>query len=547
MKRTRWLWFSGLVLLAIPYGVLIVAGGYWCYRQGWLWLYLAVSAAITAVGWALLSLGKRGSTAPLPQNREPPEGWPPHDREVWKVVDELAVQAEHDTFPLNSPEDAWKLLSRVLETVAKEYYPDSKTPTLETPLPDVLRIVEKVAAELREVLERRVPGAHIVRMGDFERMRHLSSMGERFYFAYRIFRFIVSPGSGILAEAQRSAASAGLRRSVEELRRWAIGFAVRRIGYYAIELYSGRALIEHDSLKSYAPAEDRKAVAKARRLDVEETAAPLRVLVVGPRGAGKTSLIFAICGTPWPTDDIPPTARVDHYVVQREDFGRLLLIDTPGFDRTDRRDPFARWKKEVLSADLILLVCPANSAVSGPQQRFLTELRGFFACNPKRLQPPVVVALTHIDRLPPEDEWSPPYAFEAPLCEKEHSVSREVDRWATIFEMEREAIAPVCTHPDRVYNLEDSPDSLTAAIGHVLHQAYRVRRLRATAALRREQRWAQTKTQITEGGRMLVELGSRYLFGRRKKRRTRPPVEPPIRPTSPDSPSPPRDDIVDAP
>ncbi|RMF88327.1 MAG: hypothetical protein D6741_19370, partial [Planctomycetota bacterium] len=181
MKRTRWLWFSGILLLAIPYVVLIAAGGYWCYRQGWLWGYLAVSAAVTAIGWALLSLGKRGKAAPLPQHREPPEGWPPHDREVWKVVDALAVQAEQDAFPLNSPEDAWKLLSHVLETVAKEYYPDSKTPTLETPLPDVLRIVEKVAVELREVLERRVPGAHILRMGDFERMRRLSSMSERFY------------------------------------------------------------------------------------------------------------------------------------------------------------------------------------------------------------------------------------------------------------------------------------------------------------------------------------------------------------------------------
>ncbi|RMF99439.1 MAG: hypothetical protein D6741_08545, partial [Planctomycetota bacterium] len=333
----------------------------------------------------------------------------------------------------------------------------------------------------------------------------------------------------------------------DEIRRWAIGFAVRRIGYYAIELYSGRALVEDDSLKTYAPAEDRKAVAKARRLDVEENAAPLRVLVLGPRGAGKTSLVFAVCGTPWPTDDVPSTARVDHYVVNREDFGRLLLLDTPGLERFDRRHPFVKWKKEVLAADVILLVCSARSEVAKPLGRFLAEMRRFFANDPKRLQPPVVVALTHIDELPPEDEWSPPYAFEAPLSEKERNVSNLVEQIATALDVERDVIAPVCTHPDRLYNLEDSPDSLTAALGHVLHQAHRVRRLRATAALRREQRWAQTKTQIAEGGRMLVELGSQYLFGRRKKRPTRPRLEPPAEQLRPESSADPADDIVDAP
>jgi len=95
-KRQAILWAITLMIVAIPYVGLMVVGAYTLWRNGWVFIYGIITAAITAAFFVAVSHYRRKAPqdalkTPLPAC---PEDWPSREREAWQKVEDLAAQAE---------------------------------------------------------------------------------------------------------------------------------------------------------------------------------------------------------------------------------------------------------------------------------------------------------------------------------------------------------------------------------------------------------------------------------------------------------------------
>ncbi len=396
-----------IVLLSTAYVLLFAAGSVWLFQNHLLLAWAGLSLACTAAGWYLL----RGlwHKAEPPRVRPDP-AWPPRNMEVWKQVERLAGEIEGEELPLERPETLVAMVRRVVDVVARHYHPDAADPWLETPLAHVLRIIELVARDLRQASLGYVPGAHILTIGDWRRLQRLAGIAHRSYFWYRIASFVINTPAAFLREARDAVFGQLKDMLTETARRWAVGYFVRRTGYYAIQLYSGQLVLEDAQPDTPLKQSRRDADAETQRtgrLDTE----PLRILVVGQKKAGKSSLINALFGEyRAATDVVPRTDRIEPYVLVREGLQEAIVLDTAGYDiasparssaarpsslpnigtsgrlssefRRERTEMLRPWIDQLHGCDIVVCVCSAASAAREADRRFLDESEGRIPTQP---------------------------------------------------------------------------------------------------------------------------------------------------------------------
>ncbi len=487
-----------LVLLSVPYLLLFAAGSIWLFRNRMLVGWAGFALAFTAAGWYLL----RG----LWHKAEPPRvqpdlTWPPQGMAVWEQVERLAVEIEGKELPLDRPEQLVAVVRRVADVVARHYHPQAADPWLETPFPHLLRIVELVARDLRQATLGYVPGSHILTIGDLRRLQKLAGIAHRSYFWYRIATFVINTPAAFLREA-RDAVFGQLRdMSTGTARRWAIGYFVRRTGYYAIQLYSGQMVLddaqpENDLLRQ-SKRDAGKDLQRTGMLEKE----PLRILVVGQTKSGKSSLINALFGDyRAATDVVPRTDQVEPYVLEREGLPQAIVLDTAGYDIARPGEMLRPWIGHLHGCDIVVCVCSAASAAREADRRFLSELRAEFQRNPDRHIPVVIAVLTHIDRLRPLQEWSPPYRLDPPQGPKAEQIADAIEAVAGDLSLPPVDVIPVCLLPERIYNVEEA---LVPAMLDRLPAAQRVKYLRCLRQQRDEQYWRRLWQQTVGAGRVL--------------------------------------------
>ena len=183
---------------------------------------------------------------------QPALAWPPVGQAPWQDVEALAARLEAEDLPLDQPQKLWDVVRQVVDAVARHYHPQSRDPWLETPLPHVLRIMELALGDLRRATLGYLPGAHILTIADLGRLQKLAGAANRSYIWYRIISFAVNAPAALVREARDAAFGRLTTGSAQTLKRWAVGFFVRRTGYYAIELY-GRHLSLDDAPPAEAP------------------------------------------------------------------------------------------------------------------------------------------------------------------------------------------------------------------------------------------------------------------------------------------------------
>ena len=500
MKYVKARWLVTLALLGLPYLLLFIAGSLWLYEYGMLLYWFVVSLAVTWIGWALMK-GIQGAEPPA--RVEPDLEWPPAGHEAWKEVEALAQQIEARDLPLDRPETAWQVLGEVLQLVARHYHPGSQQAWLEIPVPYAMRIVELVSKDLREATSAYVPGSHILTISDWQRLWQLAGWANRSYFWYRIVSFIVNSPAALVREARDAVLGRLQGVSGAAIKRWAIGFSVRRAGYYAIQLYGGYLVLDEVKFLPFSTGQSQDDARRAPQRDARLAAEPLRILVAGQVKAGKSSLINAMFGEyRAATDVVPRTAYVEPYVLEREGIQRAILLDTAGYDDAAPGAAFGRIQQQVLNCDLVLIVVSAVSAARRSDREFLDAMRGFFQNEPNRHMPAVLVALTHVDQLRPPGEWNPPYDLARPAGPKARHMVEAMQAVAEDLSVAQSEIVPVCLTPGQWYNVEDA---LVPAIAQQLPQAQRVRYLRCLRHFHEEEYWERLRQQAVQAGRILID------------------------------------------
>jgi len=489
-----------IVLLSIPYGLLFAAGSILLFQTHLLLGWAGCSLAFTLAGWYLLRGLWRKAEPPRVQ---PDLSWPPQGMEVWKQVELLAVDIEGEALPLDQPEKLVAVVRRVVDVVARHYHPDAADPWLETPFPHVLRIVELVARDLRQATLGYVPGSHILTIADLRRLQKLAGIAHRSYFWYRIASFVINTPAAFLREARDTVFGQLKDMSTETARRWAVGYFVRRTGYYAIQLYGSHLALDDaqpaDAILRQSRQDAGDELERVRALDKE----PLRILVVGQKKSGKSSLINALFGQyRAATDVVPRTGHVEPYVLEREGLQQAIILDTAGYDVANPGEMLRPLIDHLHGCDIVICVCSAASAAREADRRLLSELRAEFQRNPDRHMPVVITALTHIDRLRPLQEWNPPYRLDPAEGRKAEQIVDAIEAVATDLAVPPADVIPVCLLPERIYNVEEA---LAPAMLQRLPVAQRVKYVRCLREQRHEQHWLRLWQQTVAAGRVLRE------------------------------------------
>jgi predicted GTPase len=340
-------------------------------------------------------------------------------------------------------------------------------------------------------------------LGDLQNVKAAFDWARNVYVGYRIVSFAYDPISALVREMRELAGRGVTAASASEIKRWAVGYYVRKSGYYAIRLYGGELVLDDVAFDAFTTGGSQKDAQQADRETGRLAEEPLRIIVIGQVKAGKSSLINALFGNiRAATDVVCNTRRAQPYVLEREGIRQAIIYDTVGYDASSSQsDPFGQLRDLITRSDLVLLVCSATSAARGVDRRLLSGIRSHYQENPHRTMPPVVIPLTHVDQLRPFSEWAPPYDVARATGGKAAEIRRATQAVAEDLEVAAELVVPVCAKPEREYNIDEA---LMPAILAASPQAEQVKYQRCLREFRRKENWQQLWQQAINAGRVLV-------------------------------------------
>ncbi|MCE9605019.1 MAG: 50S ribosome-binding GTPase [Planctomycetia bacterium] len=506
--KTQW---SLLALFAaLPYILLGVAGAWWLYVSGW-WLWWASFAALVMlVGWPMMRWLQKRTPFSVSADVEPGENWSPAGRTAWADVERIASSMRAEDIPLDRPEPILNLAREVIDVVARQFHAKSKRPAFEIPVPHLLHIVELVTHDLRETFSAHIPGSHILTINDLIKLKKVAMYAPTLYRVYRIAALVINPTTALARELGNIAQTKMLNASADETKRWALQFAIRKTGFYAIELYSGHLALRGVEFAPYKTERSQRAIADEEQRNGVLQDEPLRILVLGQVKAGKSSLVNAMFGeTRAAIDVVPRTKDVEPYLLERDGVRKAIILDTAGYEDASRTaEALDQAREEIARCDLVLLVVSAVSAARDADRRLLDEVRELFQRNPDAELPPLVVVLSHIDQVRPFREWNPPYDLVRPQNAKAQQIRDAVEATAADLQVAVERVIPVCLTEGARYNIEEG---LLPAIVASLGAAERLKYLRCLREFKDEQYWRGLREQAANTGRVLLSVGKHLL------------------------------------
>lgn len=496
-----------LALFFMPTLAVLGLGFWWLWQGGYLLYWLAIVAVCGAMAYGLQFWTSRRHRAKLNELLTAPNrDWSPRASEVWQQVEQLADNCHPEDWPLDNLDWVIALGKRTLEMVARCYFPQAERPILELTVPHTLRIIEQASRELRADVVNNIPFSHRLTIGDCLQANRWKTRAEKLYDIYRVGRVAINPINALFGEFWRyfRERSFGLARG--EFHRWFLRAYIRKVGYYAIDLYSGyqpQLAGEAESADSAITASSSSDLARAKQAQTVADVEPLRILVLGKSNAGKSSLINALYGKLFAaTDGLPGTTLLyTPALLMREGLTQALIFDSPGIDSIH----FDKQKmlQIALEADLIIWVTAANRPDRQDERNMLDRLRVHQTTHLNRRPPSLLVAVSHIDLLRPFNEWHPPYDLNDESNAKASNIRAAVTAVAKDLGVAVQSVIPVCLKENKRYNVDDA---CWSAILSQQDDALRMRLLRCQEAQKKAQDWELLRKQLLNSGRFLWNL-----------------------------------------
>lgn len=486
------------VAYAVPFVVVAALGLLWLFEhEQWLPFGLGIAATTGA-----LLVASKLLTRPNPRRlatRPPVDTWPDVATAAWADVDRIASRVATAPPSFGDMAAYQDIAMEILDTVGRHFHPESRNPRLELTLAQTFAIGERVLRDLQSEVLDAVPGGRSVTLAHLDLARRAgayvpAAVGatRAAFLANRMRRWLVAWPVALAYEVVNFfdiSPVAVMRRQVDAI---AAEVFVRRVGTYAIEAFADRVAIDVVTME---------AIAKTK---------PLRILLLGPINAGKSSLLNALFGQERSKRDMLPCPGLhEEHVLDRDGAPQAIILDSDGFGGA--ADEVARQKlfEAIESVDLIVAVTSARQAARQLECEMLDEVRRRFAGSPKRICPPILVAATHIDLLRPAREWNPPYDFLDGDSPKEQSIRQAIDAIATDVQVSLDRVIPVSLLPGAEYNVEEG---LLPALGSALADADRAKFLRMIE----ETRSADARDRLRKSIALVMAAG-RHILGARSR------------------------------
>jgi uncharacterized protein len=469
-RRTALLYLRGAMIflaLLLPLASLLPLGWLWLWQHGYALYWLAAAFAIAACAFLVQVIALRRSVAQTPiaeaadeaATVAPDPGWSAREQAAWAAVEAIATGVRPDE--LTDRDKVLNLGLRTIEAVARQIHPQDRNPLWKFTIPEALALIERVSADLRPFVIENIPLGDQLTVGQVLKVygwRSAVGFAEKAYDIWRLVR-LVNPVTAAAQEAREQITRHLYATVRDELARQLAGAYVREVGRAAIDLYGGRLRVSVSALAGHVSA----STLRDRRAG-PPLAEPLRVLVAGRAGAGKSSLVNALSKEVGAlVDALPATLAFQAYDMELAGLTSALVIDAPGIGTTPKEQ--RRFLERAEDCDLILWVIDAREIHSEVDRQAITGIRKHYSNRPHRREPPILVALTHVDLLAPSAEWSPPYDTEAPRSAKARSIRDAMDAVAGNLDVERADVVPVSVRAGtKPYNVGQLSERIAARI-----------------------------------------------------------------------------------
>jgi predicted GTPase len=493
MKPSRFILPAVLILL--PLAFLVGVGAFHIWERGWtFWAWWPMAMSMCAgyiLAWRIQKQYVRAR-----QKMNPPDFWTNRDRLAAEII-EATLKKTVTQQQMGEARFYFDTASELAQQISKVYQPEAKDPLDPVTIPELLAVIELAAHDLSNLTEKYIPASHLMAISHWRQTQKWIGRVNTISKGYWLFSTLLDPvKTAIRYGANQLITGKPLDMIQQNVLNWFYIEYVQRVGFYLIELYSGRLKVGasryreltrkltepnplfQDKEKSNTPPLQSEKDTQNKAQNVSEN---VTIAVLGQVKAGKSSLINALLGTQLAlTDVLPATSGISRYELKSPvNSEKLILLDTVGYGHEGpTEDQLETTAEAIKNADLLILVSHARNAARQADVKLFDSLTQWFGKHPQYKFPPTLIVMSHADLLSPAIEWAPPYNWRGGgQRPKEISIQNAIKAIQEVFPQFE--IIPVCTASQKLWNV---PEVVLASIVSRLDEARAVHLLRCLHA-----------------------------------------------------------------
>ena len=453
------------LIVGFPFLLLIAAGAYFVFAEGYGLVFSTFSFACVAALFGYKLILRRWRSVEVAEDVEIPgarlhQNWSPFEKEVYE---KCSLRIKNRTRELQDWDEGLFRIAHDVATDVAGLMSNGRKNSLDVTFPEILGLLDQVGRECREFIQTTMMFAFLNRVSVNNtlwvlRNRHLIvKSAERGSHLVKLIGLVVNPPAGAIRIFESLIADDNVKFLSDQFQIELQRGILRYVAAKSIELYSGRFRNVSQVTPGPAPAE------------------PIKILIVGQKGSGKSSLLAALASA-----TMPPNSRNrgSNRQLERIILNRIqcALVEAPGFEnsiRYRRRFPFfgkrqssirssglyeTGSEKMFLDCDMVIWVLRADQPARKIDADQLGRFYGAFGIRKMRIVPPLVVAVAHVDRRPIIAEWPEGGSLSPAQLIKVNDAARAAARAFDSLD----AIPVKLSHP--VWKLDDLIQAIKSAL-----------------------------------------------------------------------------------
>ncbi|VXD14297.1 GTPase family protein [Planktothrix paucivesiculata] len=492
IRLKLWQWIVLITPIAMIVIFLLTAAGVTIHDWGINWIWAVFTLIFVGWRWLLVKWTQpmlkemESITAKvnqelelsLDQSRLEPST-NPNITQVETSLQKILKSAQNDPPIWEESSIFWKRCQDVVTTVANIYHPEVKYPLLSIYIPQAYQLMRGTVDDLDQLMQKLSPALNQVTVGQayqtYQVYQKLEPSARKLLKVWNWAQWLLNPVSALARVSTQKTTTQATQQLLVNLGQSLREVALRNLCCQAIALYGGNTLpvsefsVTNLSLPQAKTQTLRDILTATEPVEILEQK-PVNLLLVGRTGAGKSSLINTLFKANQAVVDVlPSTDQIQNYQWQTDTGESLNLWDTPGYEQVNRPELREQVLDYASNADLLLLITPALDPALQMDVDFLQEIKN------QKLEVPIIIIVTQVDRLRPIREWQPPYDWQWGNCPKEKAI-----RDATQYRLEQlgeyaDRVLPIVTQDSQTQRQSWGVDLLSIAILETINPAKQMR------------------------------------------------------------------------